>query len=65
MDFKSKLEYLRNLPDKQKKIILWVIVAVLAIIMGFFWVKSAINRISNLGSEIENVQFPSIEDLNQ
>jgi len=43
---RTRLEKLQALPEKQKKIILWSIVAVLAIIMGFFWIKGIMFKIS-------------------
>lgn len=64
MDIKKKskefLIKLQNLPDQQKKIILWTIVAILAIIMGFFWVKSAINNFSKIGESVQNIKFSQI-----
>jgi len=56
------LKYLRSLPDKKKKAILWVIVGILAVILGLFWIKSSISRFLNLGNELENVQLFSIEN---
>lgn len=61
MDFKSYLEKLRALPDQQKKIILWVVVGILAVVMGFFWVMSAINNLSKIGENVGNIQLPEIE----
>ena len=49
------LDKLRNLPEQQKKIVLWTIVAVLAIIMGFFWVRGAIYNFSKIGGAVENI----------
>lgn len=48
MNFKVYLEKLRNLSDKQKKILLWSVVAVLAIIMGFFWIKSVADKLNQI-----------------
>lgn len=65
MDFKLQiknwLEKLRALPEKNKKIILWAVVAVLAIILGSFWVRSAINRLNEMGNDLGQIQFPEIE----
>jgi hypothetical protein len=55
------IKKLQNLPDKHKKIILWVIVAILAIAFCFFWFKGAMNKLSNLGNEIGKIQLPQIE----
>ena len=52
---------LQNLPDNRKKTIIWVIVIVLAIILGVFWLKSAGDRLNKLGQEAENIKLPEIE----
>jgi len=39
---------LRELPDRKKKIILWTIVIILALIMSVFWIKSAANNLSKI-----------------
>lgn len=44
-------EYLKKLPsrsDKEKRVILWVIVGIFAFIMGSFWINASINRFSEL-----------------
>jgi len=61
MNFQEFINKLQKLPDKQKKIILWVIVIILAFIMGFFWFKSAINKLEKLGEAAGNIQLPAIE----
>jgi len=50
MNFKEFITKLQNLPDKQKKIVLWTIVAVLAVIMGYFWVRGTMNSLSKIGN---------------
>ena len=55
------LEKLRALPEQQKKIILWTIVVVLAVTMGFFWVKGAINNFSKIGESIGKIDLPQID----
>jgi len=42
------LAKMRALPENKKKIILWTIVAILALIMGFFWVRNVINNFSKI-----------------
>ena len=54
------LEKLQALPENKKKIILWSIVAILAAIMGFFWVRGAINSFSKIGQSIGEVKIPQI-----
>jgi len=52
MDFHAYLEKLRALPDNQKKIVLWTIVVVLGLIMGFFWIRGVMNSLSEIGNTI-------------
>ncbi|OGZ85053.1 MAG: hypothetical protein A2599_00305 [Candidatus Staskawiczbacteria bacterium RIFOXYD1_FULL_39_28] len=46
MNFKEFIAKLQNLSDTNKKIVLWTIVAILGLIMAYFWINSAINKIS-------------------
>jgi hypothetical protein len=62
---KEFITKLQNLPDKQKKIILWTVVSILGLIMAFFWFKATLNSLSNLGGEIGNIQLPQIEILDE
>jgi len=64
MDFHAYLEKLRGLSDKQKKIVLWTIVAVLAIIMGLFWIRGAMDSLSKISQEAGKIQLPQIETQN-
>jgi len=66
MNFKDFLLKLQNLPEQQKKIILWTIVGVLGLIMGYFWINSSIKRLENL--DLSGVKLPEIstqENLNK
>ena len=54
---KSYLVKLQNLPDDNKKIILWTIVGIVAVIMLFFWLGGTINRLS----KIKDINIPKIE----
>jgi len=58
---RNNLQKLQSLPEQKKKIILWTIVAVLAVIMGFFWVKSAIVNVSKMGQEFQKIELPEIQ----
>ncbi len=58
---KNYLEKLRALPDKQKKIILWGIITILALGLGFFWFKNTVTRFSKIEESIKKINFPSIE----
>ena len=48
MKIREFIAKLQNLPEKQKKTILWGIVAVLAIILGLFWISRVINLFNSL-----------------
>ena len=61
LKIKNYLEGLQNLPDNKKKIILWVVVGVLAVIMGFFWIRSAGERLNKIGESMGNINFPQME----
>jgi len=61
MDIRVFLQKLQNLPDKHKKIILWIIVVILGLIMGFFWVWSVMNRLSEIGNGLGQIEFPQIK----
>jgi len=60
MNFKEFINKLQNLPDKQKKIILWSIVAVLGLILGFFWFKMAIIRFAKIEESMSKLDIPSV-----
>ena len=53
---------LQNYPEKKKKIILWSIVAILAVIMGFFWVKEAVSNVSKIGESVKSINLPKINN---
>ena len=55
------IEKLQQLPENKKKIILWTIVVVLALPMGFFWVKGTINGFTKISSEVKKIQVPQID----
>lgn len=61
MDIKTKLEKLRSLEDKDKKLILWIIVVVLGLIMIFFWFKISVNRLNNINQNGEVIKLPEIK----
>jgi hypothetical protein len=62
MDFADKnrafIEKLQKLPELQKKIILWAVVAIIALPMMFFWVRGTINNFSKISG---TVKFPEIK----
>lgn len=61
MNFKENLENLQKLPESQKKIILFAIVGVLAVIMGIFWVRGVIKTASSIGKEMGKIELPAID----
>ncbi len=61
MDIHSYIEKLRALPDKQKKIVLWTIVVILVLIMGYFWIKSTVDKLNKLGESMGQVKLPEIQ----
>jgi len=63
MDFKAYLQKLQGMSDKNKKIVLWAIVAVLAIVMGSFWIKSAGNRLNEISKNIGQIKLPEIPQV--
>ena len=60
MKIKDFVEKLQNLPVHQKKIILFSIVVILGLIMGYFWFNSTVKRISAIGEAIKSTTLPSI-----
>ena len=60
MDIHNYVEKLRALPEKQKKIILWAIVIILALGLGFLWFKITISRFTKIGESIKMIDIPSI-----
>jgi len=61
MDFHAYFKKLRELPDKRKKIVLWTIVGILGLIMGFFWIRTTTVRLSEIGNSLGQIQLPEIE----
>lgn len=61
IDFKKFIENLRALSDMKKKIILFSIVIISGIIMGYFWVKSTVQRIDSINMELGKINFPSLD----
>ncbi|MBI1866325.1 MAG: hypothetical protein HY005_03320 [Candidatus Staskawiczbacteria bacterium] len=49
------------MPDKQKKIVLWAIIAVLALVLGFLWFKTSILRLEKIEESVKNINIPSID----
>jgi len=59
---KNFLAKLQSLPEDKKKIILWTIVAILAVIMGYFWVCGTIDKFSKVGLTGKNNEMPGLDE---
>ena len=55
------LERLQKLPENKKIIILWAVVVIIGLPMGFFWVKGAIKSFSKIGGELQKIEIPKID----
>jgi len=53
---KSFLAKLQQLNDGQKKAILWSVVGVLAVVMGYFWFKDTLDKFENMDLNLGNFQ---------
>ena len=64
MDFpgkiKSALEKLQSLPESQKKIILWVVVGILAVVLGGLWSIELRTNFAKIKENIKNVELPDL-----
>jgi len=58
---KNYLEKLRAMPEQKKKIVLWTIVVVLALIMGIFWIRGLKANLSKMGEEMGKIEIPEFE----
>jgi len=61
MDFHNYLEKLRALPDQQKKIIMWAVVAVIAAILGIIWFNMSAKRVFQIQEDIGKIEMPQID----
>ncbi len=52
---------LQSFPENKKKIILWTIVVILAIIMGIFWIRGAINSLSKMRGDLGEIEMPEMD----
>jgi len=57
------LEKIRNLPERTRKIILWVALIVLALIMLIWWVGRIPERLDNLQVNLPKITIPQISNL--
>lgn len=52
---------LQNLPEDNKKFILWSIIVVMAIAMGIFWIGDAKRGVLDMGNYLGDIKIPEIE----
>jgi len=64
MNFRDYIKKLQNLSEMKKKIVLWTIVVILAVVMGFFWIKGTINNFSKLNFGTIKNELPSVDIKN-
>lgn len=59
MNFLTKI---RGLPERQRKIILWVIIVILGIVLFNFWLRNFSSKIKGVDGEAlkEQLNFPDI-----
>ena len=57
------LAKLQNLPEHKKKIILWTVVVILGVIMGFFWVKGFMGSLPGIENSIKLIKLPVVNNL--
>lgn len=50
MEIKESIKKLQGLPEKHKKIILWVIIAIIGIIFLIFWLNSVDKSIQKINT---------------
>lgn len=60
MDFRVYLQKLQSLPESKKKIVLWTIVVILGLIMGFFWINGTLDSLQKFGQSSQSI-LPQIE----
>jgi len=60
MNFKEFLEKLRGMSDLKKKIVLWTIVVIAAVIMGYFWVRKTADNFQKINQNISQIKIPDI-----
>ena len=58
---KNFFEKAQALPETTKKIILFSIVAVFAIVMGYFWVRGVVDSIPKISQGAQSIKLPQID----
>lgn len=60
MKFHVFIKKLQALSETKKKIILVVIVGIFAVVLGFFWIKSAAYNISRISDSLKSIALPNV-----
>jgi len=55
------LTKLQGLPEDVKKLILWTIVTILAIIMGYFWIQEVRNSTAKMEESVKSINLPTVD----
>jgi hypothetical protein len=58
MNTRAFFEKLQGMSESRKRIVLWTIVGIMAIVMGLFWIKGTMDGLSSLN--IGKIQLPNI-----
>lgn len=61
MKFQEFIKKLRNLSETKKIIIIFVVVAMVAPVMGYLWFRSASYHISKVGESVNSLDLPNID----
>lgn len=61
---KQFLTKLQGLSDQKKKIVLWTIIAILGLTMGYFWVREAMNNLQKMSEDVSQIKIPEIQTSN-
>ncbi len=64
MSIREFIKKLQELPIKQRKIILWVIIAILGLTLCLLWLKITKERLKGFGKEeiMEELNLPAFEE---
>ncbi len=60
-NIKEFIKEARVASDTKKKVIIVVVVIISALILGFFWVKSAMYNFSKIGQSLQSINLPTID----
>jgi hypothetical protein len=61
VNIQEYIKKLQSLSELKKQIILWTVVGVFAIILGFFWVKSSIDNVRKIQQSLTSLNLPKID----